>query len=57
MRGPVKHCLDRLAPHGGDVFLVLLTYIDHAVRTADGWRIAKRTLYPLASWVQEAPPE
>lgn len=41
----------------GDVFLVLLTYIDHAVRTEDGWRIAKRTLYPLARWVQEAPTE
>ena len=34
----------------GDVFTVLLTYVDHVVRTAVGWRIAKRTLYPAASW-------
>ena len=39
----------------GDLLIVLLTYIDHAVLTDDGWRIAKRTLYPMGSWVQEAP--
>ena len=39
----------------GDVFLVLLTYIDHAVRTADGWRIAKRTLYPWRAGCRRLP--
>ncbi len=39
----------------GDVFVVLLTYIDQAVHTEDGWRIARRTLYPMASWTQQAP--
>lgn len=39
----------------GDVFVVLLTYIDRAVHTDDGWRIARRTLYPMASWTQQAP--
>ena len=39
----------------GDVFVVLLTYIDQAVHTEDGWRIAGRTLYPMASWMQQAP--
>lgn len=39
----------------GDLLIVLLTYIDHAVRTEDGWRIAKRTLYPMGSWGQQAP--
>ncbi len=38
----------------GDVLLVMLTYVDEAVRTAEGWRIVKRVLYPLASWTQEA---
>ena len=40
---------------GGDVLVVLLTYVDEAVRTEQGWRIAKRTLYPMASWTQPAP--
>ena len=39
----------------GDVFVVLLTYVDRAVHTDDGWRIARRTLYPMASWTQQAP--
>ena len=39
----------------GDVLVVLLTYIDQAVRTEEGWRIACRTLYPMASWMQPAP--
>lgn len=39
----------------GDVLVVLLTYIDHAVRREEGWRIARRTLYPMASWMQQAP--
>ena len=39
----------------GDVFVVLLTYIDQAVHTEDGWRIAGRTLYPMASWMQQVP--
>ena len=39
----------------GDVFVVLLTYIDQAVHTEDGWRIARRTLHPMASWMQQAP--
>ena len=36
----------------GDVLVVLLTYVDEAARTADGWRIVKRTLHPFASWTQ-----
>lgn len=36
----------------GEVYVVLLTYVDEAVRTADGWRIARRTLHPMASWTQ-----
>lgn len=36
----------------GEVQTVLLTYVDHAVLTAEGWRIAKRTLYPMASWME-----
>jgi hypothetical protein len=36
----------------GDVLTVLLSYVDHAVRTPEGWRIAKRTLYPLSSWME-----
>ncbi len=39
----------------GDVLVVLLTYVDDAVRTEQGWRIARRTLYPMASWAQQAP--
>ena len=39
----------------GDVFVVLLTYVDQVVRSGEGWRIAKRTLHPMASWTQQAP--
>jgi hypothetical protein len=38
----------------GDNHMVLLTYVDHCVRTPDGWRIAKRTLYPMAAWTETA---
>lgn len=39
----------------GDVLVVLLTYVDRTIRTEGGWRIARRTLYPMASWTQQAP--
>ncbi len=39
----------------GDVLVVLLTYVDHAILAEGGWRIAKRTLHPLASWTQQTP--
>ena len=36
----------------GDILTVLLTYVDHVVRTEAGWRIAQRTLYPAAQWFE-----
>ena len=39
----------------GDIYTVLLTYVDAVVRTGEGWRIAKRTLYPAASWMEPRP--
>ena len=34
----------------GDVQIVLLTYVDHVIQAEGGWRIAKRTLYPMSAW-------
>ena len=39
----------------GEVYTVLLNYIDHVVKTPAGWRIAQRTLYPAAAWMEPRP--
>ena len=38
----------------GDVLVVLLTYVDEVVQRDGRWRIAKRMLYPTASWFERA---
>ncbi|MFN0093787.1 MAG: nuclear transport factor 2 family protein [Dehalococcoidia bacterium] len=40
----------------GEVQTVLLTYVDHCVKTAEGWRIAHRTLFPMSSWMEPKAP-
>lgn len=42
-----------MAPHGDQLFFVGCTYADDLVRTADGWRIAKRVETDF--WAKDAP--
>lgn len=45
--------MQMLPEKGGQIFFIGATYSDELIRTADGWRIARRT--EIAPWAKDVP--